>query len=102
MKMMRRSPDERLRTASDCLSRLWDLRPDPMPIQHERNTFGTNPTYLFKNGLGPGLEPVGGEFQAQFETVYPGGYAHIIFVLNMSRQPEAVLTPDSVAADGLY
>jgi hypothetical protein len=48
MKMMRRSPDERLRTAADCLSRLRALRADPMPIQHERNTFGDkNPTSLF-------------------------------------------------------
>ena len=42
---------------------------------------GTNPTSLFYGGLGPGLEPVGGEFQPPFETVYPGGGAHLFTVL---------------------
>jgi hypothetical protein len=41
----------------------------------------TNPSPLFEDGQGPGLEPVGGEFQPQFETVYPGGGAHLIVVL---------------------
>ena len=30
--MTRRSPDDRLRTAADCLSRIRGLRPDPMPV----------------------------------------------------------------------
>jgi hypothetical protein len=30
----------------------------------------------------PGLDPVGGEFQPPFETGYPGGGAHLIFVLS--------------------
>jgi len=32
---------------------------------------------LFKNGPDPVLEPVGGEFQPSFETVYPGAGAHL-------------------------
>ena len=40
MKTMRRSPDERLRTAADCLSRLRGLRSDPKPIPHERHNIG--------------------------------------------------------------
>jgi len=44
--------------------------------------FRTNPTLLFKDGLGPGLEPVGGEFQPQFETAYPGGGTHIFTELH--------------------
>jgi hypothetical protein len=44
---MRRSLDERLRTAADCLSRfVWGLGPDPMPMQHERNTIGDKPFLL--------------------------------------------------------
>ena len=80
MKMTRRSPDERLRTAADCLSRRG-LGPDLMLIPHER-PLETNPTLLFEDRPSPGLEPVGGEFQPQFETAYPGGGAHLIFVLN--------------------
>jgi hypothetical protein len=38
---------------------------------------GTNPILLFKNGPGPVLEPVDGEFQPSFETVYPGAGAHL-------------------------
>jgi hypothetical protein len=84
MKMTRRSPDERLRTAAVCLSRLRGLGPVPMPIPHERNTIGvTNPTPLFEDGPGPGLEPVGGEFQPPFAIAYPGGGAHLIFVLKL-------------------
>jgi hypothetical protein len=37
---------------------------------------------LFKDGPGPGLEPVGGEFQPPFETVFPGGGAHHFSVLH--------------------
>jgi hypothetical protein len=40
VKMTRRSPDERLRTAADCLSRQRGLRPDPMPMPHERHNLG--------------------------------------------------------------
>ncbi|MGD2000847.1 MAG: hypothetical protein PVJ00_09785, partial [Desulfobacterales bacterium] len=36
---------------------------------------------LFEDGPGPGLEPVGGEFQPSFETGYAGGGAHLIFKL---------------------
>jgi hypothetical protein len=55
MKMIRRSPDERLRTAADCLSRLRSLGPDPMPIQHERNTFGDKPDTLILRRAWSGL-----------------------------------------------
>jgi hypothetical protein len=46
MKMMRRSADERLRTAADCLSRLRGLRPDPMSILRERYNIGDKPEAL--------------------------------------------------------
>ena len=78
MKMMRRSPDERLcplsrfsqlspeerlRIAADCLSRLRGQRPDPKPIPHESYNLGEKyPNPIFEDGPGPGLEPVGGEF----------------------------------------
>ena len=39
-------------------------------------TLGTNPNPLFEDGLGPVLEPVGGEFQPRLATVYPGGGAY--------------------------
>jgi hypothetical protein len=39
-----------------------------------------NPNPLFKDGTGPGLDPVGGEFQPRLETGYPGGGVHDIFV----------------------
>jgi hypothetical protein len=60
---------------------------------------------LFKDGTGPGLEPVGGEFQPSFEIVHPGGGAHLIFVLiykNVTQTPlsAAALTlklPDTSA-----
>jgi len=35
----------------------------------------------FEKETGPGLEPVGGEFQPRLETGYPGGGAHLIFGL---------------------
>jgi hypothetical protein len=41
---------------------------------------GTNPTSLLKDGKGPGLEPVGGEFQPPFAIAYPGGGAHLFIV----------------------
>ena len=75
---MRRSPDERLRTAADCLSRLRGLGPDPKSIPRERHNIGVHkPEPLFEDGPGPVLEPVGGEFQPSFETVHPGGGAYL-------------------------
>ena len=71
--MMRRSPDERLRKAADCLSRLRSLSLDLKPVLCERHNIGgkdLNP--LFKNGSGPGLEPVGGEFQPRLEIRLSG------------------------------
>jgi hypothetical protein len=49
---------------------------------------GTNPNLLFEDGPGPGLEPVGGEFQPSFETGYAGGGAYLIFVLNLTGEGE--------------
>jgi len=47
-----------------------------MMIPRERHNIGANPNPLFEDGPGPGLEPVGGEFQPSFETVHPGGGAY--------------------------
>jgi hypothetical protein len=41
---------------------------------------GANPKPLFEDEPGPGLEPVGGEFQPSFETVHSGGGTYLIFV----------------------
>jgi hypothetical protein len=35
----------------------------------EGTNFKRHPNSLFENGTGPGLEPVGGEFQPSFESV---------------------------------
>jgi hypothetical protein len=79
---MRRSPDERLRKAADCLSRLRSLSLDPIPVLCERhNIGGKNLNPLFKNGSGPGLDPVGGEFQPRPEIGYPVFGAYLIFAL---------------------
>jgi hypothetical protein len=49
---------------------------------------GLKTEHFFKAGRGPVLGPVGIEFQATLETVYPGGGAYLssgfafIFVLN--------------------
>ena len=56
-----------LRAAADCLSRLRGLR----PILHYCRMEGTaskNPYILFEERLGPGLVPVGGEFQPLLAT----------------------------------
>jgi hypothetical protein len=47
-------------------------------------TFGLNSIPLFEDGPGPVLEPVGGEFQPTFETVYPGGGAHLVRLFPLS------------------
>jgi hypothetical protein len=50
--------------------------------------FKLHPNSLFEDATGPGLEPVGGEFQPSSATAYSGGGAHFltllhsIFVLN--------------------
>ena len=41
-------------------------------------TFKLHPNSLIDDGTGLGLEPVGGEFQPSFETVHPGGGAHLV------------------------
>ena len=43
---------------------------------------------LFEDGTGPGIEPVGGEFQPSFETVHSGGGAHLIIFLLSSQRGE--------------
>jgi hypothetical protein len=88
MKMTRRSPDERLRTAADCLRR-GVIGRTQCRYRVKDTTLGTNPNSLFKDGPGSGLEPVGGEFQPSFETGYTGGGAHFIFVLNLLRLASA-------------
>jgi hypothetical protein len=55
-----------------------------MPIPHERHNIGAYPKTLFEDGPGPGLEPVGGEFQPSFETVYPGSGADLIRLCPLS------------------
>jgi len=71
--MTRRSPDEQLRKAADCLSRLRRLSLGPKPVLcKRRNIGGKNLNPLFKNGSGPGLEPVGGEFQPRLESRLSG------------------------------
>ena len=88
MKMMRRSPDERLRSAADCLSRLRGLGPDPMPMPVGRHDFQAVPNSLSEGRTGPVLEPVGGEFQPSFETVHPGGGAYLFRItLYFRRKP---------------
>jgi len=49
-------------------------------------SLGNKPKPLFEDGPGPGLEPVGGEFQPQLETGYPGAGAHLIFVLKTGHR----------------
>ncbi|MGB5421533.1 MAG: hypothetical protein WBN03_05200, partial [Desulfobacterales bacterium] len=49
----------------------------------EESTFKTQTTLFFEDGPGSVLETVGCEFQPPFETGYPGGGAHVIFVLRI-------------------
>ena len=107
MKMTRRSPDERLRKAADCLSR-FVLDRTLYRCRLEATTFKLNPNSLFEDGTGPGLEPVGSEFQPSFETVYPGDGAHLIFRItfyfrvNPKLNTERNSTYLSVAAPLIY
>ena len=48
----------------------------------EGTTFKLHPNSLFEGAPGSGLETVGVEFQPSFETVHPGGGAHLFFVVN--------------------
>jgi len=105
---MRRSADERLRTAADCLSRFGVSDRTQCRYCLKGTTLGTNPKPLFEDGPGPGLEPVGGEFQPSFETGYPGGGAYLIFVLKgwvswaaHSHFPGDTLMPRSIRNDCL-
>jgi hypothetical protein len=40
---------------------------------------------LSEIGTGPFLEPVGGEFQSSFETIHPGGGAHLVRLCLLSQ-----------------
>ena len=80
MKMTRWSPDERLRTVADCLSRLRDLGPDPMTRLNGRHTRRDLFVHFFI-GPGPVLGPSGGEFQPSFAAAHAGGGAHLITLL---------------------
>jgi len=72
MKMLRRSPDERLRKAADCLSRLRGLRPDPMQIQHEGNTFGNKTDFLILRRAWSGLRTRWRRVSAAIRNHLPG------------------------------
>jgi hypothetical protein len=48
-----------------------------MPMPHGRHDLQAAFNLLSEKGAGPGLDPVGGEFQPSFETVHPGGGAHL-------------------------
>jgi len=76
MKTMHRNPDGRFRSGADCLKPLTGSWTGPDAGAPERNDLQLIQTSLFKNGHGPVLETVGGEFQPPFATVYPGAGAH--------------------------
>ena len=78
MKMTRRSPDEQLRPAADCLSRLRGLGPDLLPKPRGKHGLQVCTETIFNAGPGPVLAPVGGAFQPPLETGYPGGGAYHI------------------------
>ncbi|MGD9351622.1 MAG: hypothetical protein PVI72_01740, partial [Desulfobacterales bacterium] len=47
-------------------------------------TFKLHPNSLFEDGSGPGLDPVGREFQPSFETVRAGGGAYLFRLCQLS------------------
>jgi hypothetical protein len=47
--------------------------------------FSLNPEPSFKDGPGPVLGPVGGEFQPRLETGYPGGGTLLTKLCRLSR-----------------
>jgi len=55
MKMTRRSPDERLRPAADCLSRLRGLGPDLVPKPRRKHGLQVCTETIFKCRAGSGL-----------------------------------------------
>ena len=54
----------------------------------EATTADTRPSLNLKTGL-VRAQPVGGEFQPQLETGYPGGGAHLIFVFRKQFDADA-------------
>jgi len=60
-------------------------------------TSGKSLSYSLEDGTGPGLEPVGGEFQPQLETGYPGVGTHLIFVLEDNCFYRDSLDPQSLS-----
>jgi hypothetical protein len=85
--MTRRSLDERLQKAADCLSRLGVLDRTLCRCRLDGTILKLQPNSLFEDGIGPGSGPVGGEFQPRLEIVHPGGGAHLFSV----RQSISVL-----------
>ena len=62
MKMMRRSPDERLQKAADCLSRYGVLDRILCRCRLEGTTFKLHPNSLSDDGTGLGLETLAASF----------------------------------------
>jgi hypothetical protein len=60
-------------------------------------TSGKRSFHSFEDGTGPGLETVGGEFQPQLETGYPGGGADLIFVLVDTRFHRGLPNPPTLS-----
>jgi hypothetical protein len=55
----------------------------------EGKIFKRHPNSLFEDGIGPGIEPVDGEFQVSFESAYPVGGAiffRITFYFRLKRK----------------
>ena len=48
------------------------------------STVESNLKTFFKDGPGPGLDPVGGEFQPTVATGYPGGGAYLVRLCQLS------------------
>jgi hypothetical protein len=88
MKMMRRSRDERLRKAANCLSRLRGLRPDPMSMHLGRHCLQAAPKLIIwrrdRSGLRARWRRVSAVFQnrSSGRRCPPFFVLHSIFVLN--------------------
>jgi hypothetical protein len=54
-------------------------------MHYGSHNVGNNSKPLFEEGTGPGLEPVGDEFQPSFLIAYPGGGAHLFRLCQLSR-----------------
>jgi hypothetical protein len=56
-----------------------------MPMPFGKHDLQAAFNLLSEKGTGPGLETVGGEFQSSFETVHPGGGAHLVRLCPLSQ-----------------